>query len=63
MAIESCVIGHMTYCYIKIYSKMGCWCATYSKILYPFLLHQMASGDPRAIWWERHSSLTVHIGL
>ncbi len=30
MAIESCVIDNMTYCYIKIYSKIGCRYATYS---------------------------------
>ncbi len=35
MAIESCVIGHMTYCHIKIYSKISCWYATYNnQIIY-----------------------------
>ncbi len=28
MTIESCVIGHMTYCYIKIYSKISWWFVT-----------------------------------
>ncbi len=39
MAIESCVIGHMTYCYFKIYSKTSCWYATYNKQCSPAGLH------------------------
>ncbi len=45
MTIESCVIGHMTYCYIKIYSKIGCRYATYRAVHNSFLSHYIMASS------------------
>ncbi len=55
MAIESCVIGHIIYCYIKIYNKISCWYVTYESV------HSLARGHVIRVWihsWWYTPSMT-----